>query len=59
MLQGVLYAVAYIFVYGLRWILPSLVLVGLISFFDYSISASKRLNLFMVNWNYKYNHENH
>ncbi|MBS5824132.1 MAG: hypothetical protein KID00_09785 [Clostridium argentinense] len=49
MLQGVLYAVAYIFVYGLRWILPSLVLVGLISFFDYSISASKRLKLFMVN----------
>ncbi|WP_291569136.1 MULTISPECIES: hypothetical protein [unclassified Clostridium] len=47
MLQGSLYALAYIFVYGLRWIIPSLVLVGIISFFDYSISTSKRLKLFI------------
>lgn len=47
MLQGILYALAYIFVYGLRWIIPSLVLVGVTSFFDYSINTSKRLKLFI------------
>lgn len=46
--EGVMFSLAYLFIYALMWIIPSIVLVGLFSFFDYKLNKSKKLKIFLV-----------
>lgn len=47
-LEGLLYSISFIFVYGLRWIFPIGIVAGVYSFFDYSYSEKRKLRGFLM-----------
>lgn len=47
-LEGLLYSISFVFVYGLRWVFPIAIVAGVYSFFDYSYSEKKKLKGFLV-----------
>lgn len=46
-IQDILNSVSYLFILGLRWILPTFVICGAISFFEYNISKDKKRKVFL------------
>lgn len=46
--QGIMMSIAYIIVFGFRWILPSLFIAGIISFFDYNFSKKKKYIMYIA-----------
>lgn len=47
-LEGLLYSISFIFVYGLRWVFPVAMVAGIYSFFDYSYSEKRKLRGFLI-----------
>jgi hypothetical protein len=46
--EGLMYSLSYVFVYGFKWILPTMLIVGIISFFDYAYSEKTKIRGFIV-----------
>lgn len=46
--EGMMYSLAYVFVYGFKWILPIMLIVGIISFFDYAYLERTKIRGFIV-----------
>lgn len=47
-LQGILYSFVYIIVLGMKWILPALVAIGIISFLEYKLSKKTKKLLYIA-----------
>lgn len=47
-LEGFAYSISYIFVYALKWIMPALILIGLLSFFDFTLKEKKKKIMYLI-----------
>lgn len=46
--EGLMYSLSYVFVFGFKWILPTILVVGVIGFFDYAYSEKTKIRGFIV-----------
>ncbi|MEG0774158.1 hypothetical protein [Clostridium sp.] len=46
-MEGLMYGLAYVFVYGFKWILPVMLVAGTFAFFDYAYSEKTKLRGFI------------
>lgn len=47
-MEGLMFSLAYVFVYGFKWILPVMLVAGTLAFFDYAYSEKTKLRGFIV-----------
>jgi len=46
--EGLMYSLSYVLVFGFKWILPTILVVGVIGFFDYAYSEKTKLRGFII-----------
>jgi hypothetical protein len=46
--EGFMFSVSYIIIIGFRWIIPSLVIVGVVSFIDYKFDDKKKRYMYII-----------
>ncbi|WP_346940426.1 hypothetical protein [uncultured Clostridium sp.] len=46
--EGFMFSISYIIIIGFRWIVPALVLTGIVSFFDYKFDDKKKRYMYII-----------